>query len=315
MYSISPTRQAKIDDVHLMLSIFAVCTMMQNGVSFFNINHHAEDLYCQLLNALHKNKGWKLENANVMTLNQNGYDLVDKNKGIYVQVTAERSKTKLVHSLSGIPTTAQEFYFVCFNIVPPPVKQWAAQKFTYGNNQTFNVKNDVITLPDIAKQCLQLSDDDLNAVWEIVSSFVRGTQPKAVPKNTENITQWIVQSSDAYKRFSTFRDCDDAAQLDAMIRPEVMSNWSIMDMSADLLTLKGIYLSNNTLVKTIDALCSICDYFAMISRITTSADVDKLHSKSTQGCKLILEILEVIAQMNSVTKDSANTMFFQYVNS
>lgn len=315
MQNISPTKQAKIDDVHLMLSIHAVCTMMQNGVGLFNINHHAEDLYCQLLNALHKSRGWRLENANSRTLNQSGYDLVDNKKGIYVQVTSERSMAKLVHSLKGIPVAAREFYFVCFNIVPPPLRKWATQKFSYGSNQVFNANKGVITLSSIAKLCLRLSDDELNEVWKIVSSFVRGTCPNDASEDVGDVTRWIVQSADSYKRFQAFLAQNDIARLDAMIQPEVDSNWAIIDMSADLLTLRGKYLSNNFLVRKIDALSSICDYFSMISRITASNEVERLHSESARGCDLIKDILGAIAQINLVTKETADVMFSKYANS
>ena len=313
--SITPTRQAKIDDVHLMLSIHAVCTKMQNGVGLFNINHHAEDLYRELLNIIHRKDGWNLRNANEDTKNNSGYDLIDSTKGIIVQVTSERDRSKLQNALDGVPDSAITFFFLCFNILPPPVKLWRKHKFSHGNKISFNVEKNVITLPDITDQCMQLTDDELNEAWQIVSSFVRGTRPTLDTNHPEDVTNWIVQSIKPYQRFCRFSDIDDASQLDRMIQPEVYANWSIMDLSADLVTLRGKHLCNNSLVAKIDELCNICDYFSMLSRITTPADVEKMHSKSNQGRTLILEILDTIAQMNSVTKENAEVMFHKCVNS
>ena len=77
MVMIPPTRQAIVDDIHMKLSIFSVCAMLQNGVGFFNLNHHAEDLFCGILNKFKANDGWNLTNVNSKTHNHPGSDLVD----------------------------------------------------------------------------------------------------------------------------------------------------------------------------------------------------------------------------------------------
>jgi len=314
---ISPTRQAKVDEISLMLSIHAVCTMMQNRSGFFNINHHAEDMYCQILNVLHKDEGWSLVNANMSSLNNPGYDLEDKAKGICVQVTSERDLSKLNKSLGALSSSINDFYFLCFNIVPPPVKSWKKREFTFGNNQNFDVVSHVITLPDIESRCLQLEDEDLDKVWEILSSFVRGAKPSPArpqPKDdAENLVTWISQSAGAYQRFKALCDCDIISQLDSMIRPEISANWFIIDLSADLLTLKGRNLHDVALVGLINELCNICDYFAMLSRVQTSQDLETLHKHSDRGCTIIINILSAIATKDSVDVEIAKSMFEQYI--
>lgn len=146
--SVYPTmRQAKIDNIHMKLGAFAACAAIQNGMGLFNLNHYAEDLFCEILNVL---KGWHLSNANREFLNCPGLDLIDKNQKIIVQVTSDRRVAKLKDTLSKVQVPKYKgyaFYFLCFSIVPPPVENWAQMPFDNTDTQvcSFCVEN-VITI-------------------------------------------------------------------------------------------------------------------------------------------------------------------------
>ncbi len=307
---IADTREAKITDIHLMLSIFSVCTMLQNGTGLFNLNHHAEDLFCALLNLIY---GWNLKNVNHQSQNVACIDLADEDNSIVIQVTSERSLGKLQHSLENIPKQydGYSFKFLCFNIDSPP--KWKTHQIKSSGCVNFNVEQDVISLKKLAAKCCQLSDEKLVNVWCTLSSYVRGGTLDSVI-NTNQINDWIVNSGAAYARFDFLCSKYDVQQLNRLIQPNYASNWAIVHLADSLLALKGKNIGDSILVKEIDNLNQICGYFTMLSGICTKQNVASLHKQLANGKIAILSILRRLAQKAGVPEAVAQKYFFQYLN-
>lgn len=316
MVMIPPTRQAIIDDIHMKLSIFSVCTMLQNGVGFFNLNHHAEDLFCGLLNEFKANDGWNLTNVNSKTHNHPGSDLVDNDNQVVVQVTSERTLSKLKDALTKMSPDYKgySFYFLSFNIVPPPVKNWSQDTFKGLECPCdFKIEN-IITLDTISEWTLSIDDETLKRVWRILAAHVNGEQPDIRSDGT-SVTKWISCSGTAYRRFQDFSRCDDIRQINRMLDPVCHVNWSIIEMSADILTLKGECLHDEVLVELLDSLNQVCDVFAMSSGVRSEADLVTLRDNADKGTRFILDVLEHLAKKASIKEATAKQMFMDFVNS
>lgn len=309
-------RQAKIDNIHMKLGAFAACAAIQNGLGLFNLNHYAEDLFCEILNAL---KGWHLSNVNRETLNCPGIDLIDKEQKIIVQVTSDRRVSKLKDTLSKVQVPKYEgytFYFLCFNIVPPPVEDWAQTPFDNTDTQvcSFCVEN-VITIETIVKWVSDPAMDDktLDCVWNALARYVDGVQPQA-DLNGEKFKDWIKVSCDAWKRFFTLKNCDSVPLLNQKLNPYCSANWGIIDLSASILTVKGNNLSDRYLVELLDKLGVVCDTFAMTSFVCSHEDLLAVQKNAEDGCNLIKEVLTHLAYLENVNSKDAESLFMQYVS-
>lgn len=80
---------------------------LANSLNLHNDAVQAENFFCDFLNRVF---GWKLTNANQESFNQDTFDLVDKRRKIYVQVTSTKSckkkYDKLIESAGQIPKGA-----------------------------------------------------------------------------------------------------------------------------------------------------------------------------------------------------------------
>lgn len=315
MVTILPTRQAIIDDIHMKLSMFSVCTMLQNSVGFFNLNHHAEDLFCGILNQFKVNEGWNLSNVNTKTLNHPGFDLIDVEKRVVVQVTSERTLSKLKDALTKMSSdyTGYSFYFLSFNIVPPPVKNWTQDTFKgLGCPCNFQIEN-IISLDTISKWILTIDDEALKRVWHILTAYVNGKQPDVILDGA-SVTKWISNSGAAYRRFQEISCCKDISQINKMLDPVYPANWSIIEMSADILTLKGERLHDEVLVGLLDSLNQVCDVFAMNSGVRSKVDLVDMHNNANQGKQFILDVLDHLAKNACIKEMTAKKMFEEFVN-
>ncbi|NJM47131.1 MAG: SMEK domain-containing protein [Alkalinema sp. RU_4_3] len=81
-----------------MLARFKAQVELSTAMSKTDLNKAAEDILIPLLNEIY---GWNLININYAEDNDNypGIDLVDKQSGISVQVTATRTLPKIHHTL------------------------------------------------------------------------------------------------------------------------------------------------------------------------------------------------------------------------
>lgn len=75
-------------NIQRQLFMYADLVEQSNSVGLSDESIHAEDFICYLLNTIF---GWKLKNANTEKKNQDSFDLVDKSRRLFVQVTSNKS--------------------------------------------------------------------------------------------------------------------------------------------------------------------------------------------------------------------------------
>ena len=92
-------REQKLKFVADCLAWLATQVQIRNAVCFYDVNHIAEDIYCDLLNPI---LDLNLANRNAIVVNSVAIDLVDSDNKVIVQVSSTRRKKKLTESLSHI---------------------------------------------------------------------------------------------------------------------------------------------------------------------------------------------------------------------
>ena len=309
---VSPTIQAMLDDICLLLTTFAACATMQSRIGFTSLNIAAETLFQKLLNALYN---WNLHNANRNKVNTPGYDLIDPENKIIFQITEQRTIAKIRDSLDKldkIGLNGYSYYFLSFNVIPPP--NWGLHELRAPSGIIFAPTKNVWSIISIAKAIQGVTDSRrIEDIWRILNEYVRGVQ------NGENqdislVTNWIRSSMGAYRRFCSFSNKEGVDDLDSMIRSEVGANWRIIELSSDIMTLKGTCLTDKELVFSADSLLGVIDDFCKISGIRTKDNVDYLHDLSKRGNKFIKEILLCLAKKAGVDHEAAITLFNQCLN-
>lgn len=86
------------DNIQKLLFRYADLVEQSNLLGLSNETVNAENLFCEFLN---KAFGWKLVNANEEVRNQDSFDLIDKRRGIAIQVTSNKSYSSKLKKTLG----------------------------------------------------------------------------------------------------------------------------------------------------------------------------------------------------------------------
>lgn len=136
-----------------------------NAVCFYDVNHIAEDVYCDILGEI---LDLKLENANNTEPNASAIDLIDKKKKVIVQVSSQRGKGKVDDSLSKIDIAKYKGYryaFLC--IADDPPDYWNEKTFTPPSGVAFDCPKDVYGPTKLSKACNGLDIERARKVYEL----------------------------------------------------------------------------------------------------------------------------------------------------
>lgn len=130
---------------------YRVCS--DNKLGRTDLNKMCESMFIPILNRIY---GWNLVNKNAVVANEPAIDLEDCQSNVVVQVTSDRSKNKVQHT---IEQTAQRYpgaTLFMFYIGEKPPKTWNKQTFetlhTIGMID-FSCPGNIITFEDIQRKC------------------------------------------------------------------------------------------------------------------------------------------------------------------
>lgn len=134
-----------------------------NAICLYDVNHVAEDIFCDLLNTIFK---WNLVNENSRHANADSIDLIDKNEKIVVQVSSQSDKRKVLKSLRGLEKKTQYdgFRFIFLSLVKDP-KEWDRDTFKVFTIK-FNPHEDVLGPSKLFKKINELGMDDLEKLHQ-----------------------------------------------------------------------------------------------------------------------------------------------------
>lgn len=133
-------RQINLNKIQKYLINIESDIQTNNYCRFYDINVISESFCCDLLN---KSFELNLENTNLFKRNQKAIDLVDKKRGIAIQITSERNLNKIKETFEqyiddGLDKIYPNLYIITLVKYNPSISE-----YIYKGN-VFNVKNRVL---------------------------------------------------------------------------------------------------------------------------------------------------------------------------
>lgn len=110
MKSIELQSENLLDAITGYLAALEALVRQRNKMKLYDVNHHCEEVYCDLLNEMLKSAHPKLRLQSANTPehpNCKGIDLIDKKRKVIVQVTSSSSNEKLKHTFLEISKQKQ----------------------------------------------------------------------------------------------------------------------------------------------------------------------------------------------------------------
>ena len=138
---------------------------LNNSVFYTDINKACENFYCKVLNLIYD---YDLKNINIDEENATAIDLGDKNKRIAIQVTSERTLSKVRYTLKKFVTNSLDTKYDKLFILRLAGTTNHNKKTISEGGITLDTCNDIIDLKKLSKKISSLSLDKLNRLWEII---------------------------------------------------------------------------------------------------------------------------------------------------
>jgi len=143
-----------------------------NAVHFFDLNVVAEDFFVDLLNAVY---GYSLVNLNHTDLNKAAIDLGDSHARLAVQVTSQRTTTKVQKTLDKFAEHGLGTDYSTLKVVIIGDRTGNYPTLTVPNGVTFSGSTDVIDIDRLMKDISALEITQLEAVAAVVRRHVTDT--------------------------------------------------------------------------------------------------------------------------------------------
>ena len=175
---------------------------IRNSVCFYDINHIAEDVYCDLLNSI---LGLNLTNQNATCVNCAAIDLIDSTNRVVVQVSSTRTKTKLKNSINKIDTVkycGYRFVFVSISDEPPA---WASDQISVPSGICVNLPGDVIGPQGLMHLCNSLDIKQLGQVYHVCCIHF-GNQEKSSLLQQEDVRLFFAMFTEIMAKESLICD-------------------------------------------------------------------------------------------------------------
>lgn len=147
---------------------------VRNSVCFYDVNHIAEDVYCDLLNSI---LGLNLVNQNATCINCAAVDLIDSANRVVVQVSSTRTKTKLKNSINKIDTDKYCGYRYIFVSIGDDPTSCTSDQINIPTGICVNISEDVIGPRGLMRLCNSLDMKQLEQVYHVCCNHF-GNQEK-----------------------------------------------------------------------------------------------------------------------------------------
>lgn len=129
-----------------------------------NMYLDSEDFFSNILNAVF---GVKLKNANYQHFNTPGYDLIDPHAKLVVQVTADKSRSKIQDTLKSIPASCSG-YTLKIMLLMPKKPQMRKQSFENPSQLLFSPHDDILDVGMLVNMVRGLGADEVERIYEYV---------------------------------------------------------------------------------------------------------------------------------------------------
>lgn len=160
-------RKEYIDNIILKISMLSVETWANNSIGFYDFNSVSENIFMKILNIIND---WNLVNANSFIYNSPGFDLIDKDNKILIQVSSTLTREKINNSLNKAIYKNYSGYKFKFLSSVKPFTNIKGIKNPY--NLEFDVSQDVIDKKSIFEKVKYLDTTKLKELSDYLDSEV-----------------------------------------------------------------------------------------------------------------------------------------------
>lgn len=137
------------------LSILKSNIEVNGKLNILNDHVFSETFYAELLNLIY---GYELNNLNKLKQNVAGIDLIDHKNKIFIQVSADSTKSKIEKSLSKDILLKFTDYTFKFVAISKDATNLRNNKFINNNNIKFDPKRDIIDVAFLLKEFSNIKD-------------------------------------------------------------------------------------------------------------------------------------------------------------
>jgi hypothetical protein len=160
---------------------------VRNKLNLLDLNLFSEDSYARLFNLVF---GYNLKNANEENQNAAGFDLIDSENKIIVQVSATNTKAKIESSLRSEILKDYSNYKFLFISIAKDASSLRTKNYNNPYNIRFNPQQDIYDVHEILRQIQHKGVDELKAIYQLLEKELGNIQQEK-PKLDSNLTTII----------------------------------------------------------------------------------------------------------------------------
>ncbi|EIN14769.1 Hypothetical protein MAGb_8030 [Mycoplasmopsis agalactiae 14628] len=154
-----------IDNIVLKISMLNVETWVNNSIGFYDFNSVSENIFMKILNIIND---WNLVNANSIIYNSPGFDLIDNDNKILIQVSSTLTREKINNSLNKAIYKNYSGYKFKFLSSVKSFTNIKGIKNPY--NLEFDVAQDIIDIKSILRKVKHLDLTKLKELSDYLDS-------------------------------------------------------------------------------------------------------------------------------------------------
>lgn len=182
------SREKNINEITEQLSWISTIIELRNSLNLNSISVHAESFFCGLLNIVF---GYQLHNLNAKEMNYTSIDLGDEENNVAIQVTSEKTSTKIKETLRKF--TEKEYYKKYGRLIVFIIGSKPNFTTTFENDGKieFSKERDIWDIKYLINQINNKDDNELAAIAEYMNSQLviakgyTGTNPIPVVEATK----------------------------------------------------------------------------------------------------------------------------------
>lgn len=158
-------REKQLQEIYRQLAGICAQVKLENAVGVYAINIYFENLIRDLLNCIF---GCQFENGNYRHSNQKGYDLIENQQRILVQVSSENASEKIQRSLERLEVAVTEKWRFCFFLIGEKGDKLRKRMYRIPENVEFSPQKDIWDMEWLVREIQNLDSDRVEKVYDIL---------------------------------------------------------------------------------------------------------------------------------------------------
>lgn len=158
-------REKQLQEINRQLSNFCSQIKLENAVNINSANIISENLIGELLNCI---LGCHFESAERKKHNQKGYDLIEYEKRIIIQISSENRADKVQRSLDKLEAVDSENWTFCFFLLGEKADNLRKKTYRVPEQFTFSPEKNIWDFSWLIREIYNLDSDGIGQVYYIL---------------------------------------------------------------------------------------------------------------------------------------------------